>query len=35
VSLSARELASLDAVFAAGAIAGARYPEAMMRYVRG
>jgi aryl-alcohol dehydrogenase-like predicted oxidoreductase len=35
VSLSPRELASLDTVFAAGAIAGARYPEAMMRYVRG
>jgi len=35
VNLSARELASLDAVFAGGATAGARYAEAMMRYVRG
>jgi aryl-alcohol dehydrogenase-like predicted oxidoreductase len=35
VSLSARELAAIDAVFPPGAIAGARYAEDMMRLVRG
>jgi aryl-alcohol dehydrogenase-like predicted oxidoreductase len=35
VRLSARELADIDAVFPAGAVAGARYSEAMMRLSRG
>jgi aryl-alcohol dehydrogenase-like predicted oxidoreductase len=35
VRLSSAELAEIDAVFPAAAIAGARYPEAMMRMVRG
>jgi aryl-alcohol dehydrogenase-like predicted oxidoreductase len=35
VSLSAGELAAIDAVFPAAAVAGTRYPEAMMRLVRG
>ena len=35
VGLSSAELAEIDAVFPAAAIAGARYPEAMMRMVRG
>jgi aryl-alcohol dehydrogenase-like predicted oxidoreductase len=35
VHLEADELAALDAVFPAGATAGARYPEGMMRLVRG
>jgi aryl-alcohol dehydrogenase-like predicted oxidoreductase len=34
VSLSAKDLAAIDAVFPAAAVAGARYPEAMMRFVR-
>jgi aryl-alcohol dehydrogenase-like predicted oxidoreductase len=35
VNLSAAELAAIDAVFPPGAVAGARYPEAMLRLVRG
>ena len=35
VSLSAAELAAIDAVFPVGAVAGARYPEAMLRLTRG
>jgi len=35
VRLSSAELAAIDAVFPASAISGARYPEAMMRMVRG
>ena len=35
VALSPQELAAIDAVFPAGAIAGARYAEEMMRLVRG
>jgi aryl-alcohol dehydrogenase-like predicted oxidoreductase len=35
VTLSARELAALDAVFPVSAVAGARYAEEMMRLVRG
>jgi aryl-alcohol dehydrogenase-like predicted oxidoreductase len=35
VALSAAELAAIDAVFPAGAVAGARYPEAMLRLSRG
>ena len=35
VGLSSAELAEIDAVFPAAAIAGARYPEAMMRMLRG
>jgi aryl-alcohol dehydrogenase-like predicted oxidoreductase len=35
VSLSARDLAALDAVFPVSAVAGARYGEEMMRLVRG
>ena len=35
VSLSAGELAAIDAVFPVSAIAGARYGEEMMRLVRG
>jgi aryl-alcohol dehydrogenase-like predicted oxidoreductase len=35
VTLSAGECAAIDAVFPASAIAGARYPEEMMRLVRG
>ena len=35
VSLSARDLAALDAVFPVNAVAGARYGEEMMRLVRG
>jgi aryl-alcohol dehydrogenase-like predicted oxidoreductase len=35
VSLSARDLAALEAVFPVTAIAGARYGEEMMRLVRG
>jgi aryl-alcohol dehydrogenase-like predicted oxidoreductase len=35
VSLSAGDLAALDAVFPASAVAGARYGEEMMRLVRG
>jgi aryl-alcohol dehydrogenase-like predicted oxidoreductase len=35
VTLSARELAALDAVFPVSAVAGARYTEEMMRLVRG
>ncbi|HEX4388677.1 MAG TPA: aldo/keto reductase [Steroidobacteraceae bacterium] len=34
VELSARDLATIDAVFPMGASAGARYPESMMRFVR-
>jgi aryl-alcohol dehydrogenase-like predicted oxidoreductase len=35
VTLDAAELAAIDAVFPPGAVAGARYPEAMLRLVRG
>jgi aryl-alcohol dehydrogenase-like predicted oxidoreductase len=35
VSLSSRDLAAIEAVFPAGAVAGARYAENMMRLVRG
>jgi len=35
VALSAAELAAIDAVFPPGAVAGARYPEAMLRLTRG
>ena len=35
VRLGAAELAALDAVFAPGAVAGPRYPEAMLRLTRG
>jgi len=35
VRLSAQELAAIDAVFPVSAAAGARYPEGMMRLVRG
>jgi aryl-alcohol dehydrogenase-like predicted oxidoreductase len=35
VNLSSAELAEIDAVFPASAVAGARYAEAMMRMVRG
>ncbi|MGH8275254.1 MAG: aldo/keto reductase [Steroidobacteraceae bacterium] len=35
VQLSAGELAAIEAVFPAGATAGARYPEAMLRLSRG
>ena len=35
VTLGATELAAIDAVFPPGAVAGARYPEAMLRLVRG
>jgi aryl-alcohol dehydrogenase-like predicted oxidoreductase len=35
VTLSAGECAAIDAVFPASAIAGARYPEEMLRLVRG
>jgi aryl-alcohol dehydrogenase-like predicted oxidoreductase len=35
VRLSAAELAQINAVFPAGVSAGARYPEGMMRLVRG
>jgi len=35
VRLSAADLAQIEAVFPASAIAGARYPEALMRLVRG
>ena len=35
VALSGAELAAIDAVFPPGAVAGARYPEAMLRLVRG
>ena len=35
VALSAAELAAIDAVFPPGAVAGARYPEAMLRLSRG
>ena len=35
VTLSAAELAAIDAVFPPGAVAGARYPEAMLRLTRG
>ena len=35
VTLGAAELAALDAVFAPGAVAGPRYPEAMLRLTRG
>jgi aryl-alcohol dehydrogenase-like predicted oxidoreductase len=35
VTLSAAELAAIDPVFPPGAVAGARYPEAMMRLSRG
>jgi aryl-alcohol dehydrogenase-like predicted oxidoreductase len=35
VTLSAAELAAIDAVFPSGAVAGARYPEAMLRLTRG
>ena len=35
VTLSPQELAAIDAVFPAGAIAGARYAQEMMRLVRG
>jgi aryl-alcohol dehydrogenase-like predicted oxidoreductase len=34
VTLSAAELAAIDAVFPSGAVAGARYPEAMLRLTR-
>ena len=35
VSLSARDLAALDAVFPVSAVAGARYGEEMLQFVRG
>jgi len=35
VTLGAAELAAIDAVFPPGAVAGARYPEAMLRLSRG
>jgi aryl-alcohol dehydrogenase-like predicted oxidoreductase len=35
VTLSAAELSAIDAVFPLGAVAGARYPESMMRLSRG
>ena len=35
VTLSAAELAAIDAVFPASAVAGARYPEAMLRLSQG
>jgi aryl-alcohol dehydrogenase-like predicted oxidoreductase len=35
VTLSARDLAALDAVFPVSAVAGARYGEEMLRLVRG
>ena len=35
VTLGAAELAAIEAVFAPGAVAGARYPEAMLRLTRG
>jgi len=35
VTLSAAELAAIDAVFPPEAVVGARYPEAMMRLSRG
>ena len=35
VTLSAAELAAIDAVFPPDAVVGARYPEAMMRLSRG
>ena len=35
VTLGATELAAIDAVFPPGAVAGARYPEAMLRLSRG
>jgi aryl-alcohol dehydrogenase-like predicted oxidoreductase len=35
VTLGAADLAAIDAVFPSGAVAGARYPEAMLRLTRG
>jgi aryl-alcohol dehydrogenase-like predicted oxidoreductase len=35
VTLSATELAAINAVFPSSAVAGARYPEAMLRLTRG
>jgi aryl-alcohol dehydrogenase-like predicted oxidoreductase len=35
VTLSAAEITAIDAVFPTGAVAGARYPEAMLRLSRG